>query len=163
MSNMSVQRPAASLNTLSAPAAQAAEKPAAQKPQVAIEADNYKRSAGNGALKGGLVTAAAIAVPGIAFVASSAGGLDKSLSLVLAAGGTAGAGIAGAVAGAVSSQMTDSPVKGALLGAVVGAATGAAITGTIGRSLSGALTGAIVGAVGGLIGGAAGTYATEKK
>ncbi len=54
MSNMSVQRPAASLNTLSTPAAKTAEKPAAQKPQIAIEADNYKRSAANGDLKSGL-------------------------------------------------------------------------------------------------------------
>lgn len=162
MSNLSVQGSAANLQSL-APAAKAPEKAAAQKPQVAIEADAYKRGAGNGALRGGLVAAAAIAVPGIAYVAVSAGGVEKSLSLMIAGGSTAAAGITGAVAGAVSSQMTDSPFKGAVIGVLVGAATGAATAGAIGRSWNGAATGAVIGAIGGLIGGAAGSYGIEKK
>jgi hypothetical protein len=121
-----------------------------------------KKSPMNAALKGGLIAAGAVGLPGLIYAGSS-NGVEKVFALYLAGTGAAAAGVTGAVAGAVASQVTDSPWKGALVGVLTGAATGAAAGGMLGRSLNGAATGAAVGAVGGLIGGVAGTFASEKK
>jgi hypothetical protein len=136
----------------------------ADKPLSQMQGDSLelKKSAFNGALRGGLIAGGAAGATGLMFAAGTHG-VEKALSMYIAGGAAAAAGVTGAVAGAVTSQVTDSGWKGALLGAVTGAATGALAMGAIGRSLNGAATGAAIGAVGGLIGGLSGTYASEKK
>lgn len=156
------QTPTLSASTPVAP--KKPETPAAKTLEtLPAEAVEIKKDAFNGALRGGLTAAAAVAIPGLAYVAKSSGGIEKLFSLYIAGGGTAAAAVTGAAAGAVASQVTDSPWKGALVGAVTGAALGAGALGALGRSLNGAATGAAIGAVGGLIGGVAGSYASEKK
>ncbi len=146
MSNMSVQRPAASLNVHTAPAAKTAEKPAAQKPQVAIEADNYKRSAANGDLKSGLAATSVTTtttiktttiIPGLA-VTSDAEAPDTS-KRSLADGALKG--------GLAAGIMTLAPGLAYLATAGVAMDTSLAPTiiasGTIVTGLSGAVAGAI--------------------
>lgn len=122
-----------------------------------------QKDAFSGALRGGLAAAAAVAIPGVAYVAKTPGSVGKLLSVYLVGTGTVAAAVTGAAAGAMSSQVANNPWKGALVGAATGAALGASAFGIFSRGFNGFATGAAIGAVGGLIGGIAGTCASEKK
>ncbi len=163
MSNLSIQNRPAVLEPV------AKVKPAIVQDSTAAEAspklatDTVEKSALSGAIKGGLVTAGAVAVPGLMYTATQRG-MQQVFSLYMTGYGSAGAGAAGLLAGAIVAKTgTDSKLKGALIGAAVGAVAGAASVGALSKSVNGAAAGALFGLAGGAVGGIVGTFASVKK